>query len=310
VDSAALGIEDGRQASERFDGRFRPEVLVLLDAHRPFLSRDVDRRDLFQPASRGDGRRCAPLRLRGVRVLLGSEDRVLPREVFRRLPHQLPAKRAEESVAIHRVNDFPMAQALAEPHARQEVRGRRHAFGASDQHDLVLAGGDRERPESQRLERRGAGLVHREGRHHVRNSRPVRDLPGRVGAAPRLPRVAEDRFVDRGRRKSRAFERRLRGNHAQVGRRHRCKRAAELADGSPRGAQNENIPHTAMLLQRMGTLLPPLTTPVRGVRSLGVLCSRLEKLQRRSHSDRPRCESRRTPRERERREGSGARSRP
>ena len=236
MNGAVLGIEHGRQASERFDRRFRPRVLVLLDSHRPLLSGDLDRCDLVRPASRGGRGRRALLRLRGVRVLLGSEDRVLPREVFRRLPHQLPAKRAEESVAVHRVNHFPVAQALAEAHAGQEIRRRRHALGASDQHDLVLAGGDRERAESQCLERRGAGLVDREGRNRVWNSRPVRDLPGRIGPAARLPRVAENRLVDRRWRKSRAFERRLGRDHAQVRRRHRRKRSAEPADGSPGGA--------------------------------------------------------------------------
>src|ERR1700680_74752 len=59
----------------------------------------------------------------------------------------------------------------------------------------------------------------------------VRALRGLIRSPPRLPRVPEDRLVDRGRGQTRPLDRRPRGHLSQVGGAHRSKAATELADG-------------------------------------------------------------------------------
>ena len=244
VNGAAL-LEHRGQLRDRLGRRVGAGMLVALDLDSPLLPRHGDRRDLVGKESGPESLGRAPLRLDRVRILLDAQDSVLPREVLRRLPHELAAQGAEEAVAIHSVHDLGMAHPHAEPRARQQIRRGRHALGPAGEDDLVLAGRDGERAERDRLQGRRAGLVHRERRDRIGHSRTVRDLPGRVGAAACLSRVPEDRLIHGRRGEPRAFEGRSGRRLPQLCGAHRGEHPAELSDRRPRRRQYEYRPQAA-----------------------------------------------------------------
>jgi hypothetical protein len=61
-----------------------------------------------------------------------------------------------------------------------------------------------------------------------------------------LARVAEDRFFHLRRLHSGAFERRVRGDHAQISGGERGERASKLADGRADGGEDVHVVHEGL----------------------------------------------------------------
>lgn len=91
-----------------------------------------------------------------------------------------------------------------------------------------------------RLQSRGAGLIHRICRNSLRNTAAHRDLTRNVGTAACLARISDDRLFDLLRRYPCAIERGLRGYYSHVGRSHVSERAAKLTDRRAYGGEDED----------------------------------------------------------------------
>jgi hypothetical protein len=110
------------------------------------------------------------LRSQGERVLLLARDAVLLGDVLRGDAHVVLVVDVPQAVDDHRVDQLPVAHALAVARVRQHVRRHAHALLAPGDHDLRVAVADGLRREHHGLEARAAHLVDGHRRHRVRQA--------------------------------------------------------------------------------------------------------------------------------------------
>jgi len=127
-------------------------------------------------------------------ILLFARNLVLLGENFGGLAHDHFRQRAEEAIAIHGVDEFLIAEAVAPASALEVIRNSRHGFGAAGEHAIEIAGGDFLEAEGDRLEARGTCFIDGVGRGPLRHAAADGDLAGGVRASAGLASVAEDRF--------------------------------------------------------------------------------------------------------------------
>src|SRR5438445_448655 len=89
----------------------------------------------------------------------------------------------------------------------------------------------------------GAIHVHGVGGTFFRNAAADGNLPGDIGPAPGLPRIAENGLLHLLARHSGALQRCPGRNRAHIRRRLRGQRAAKFADRRANGGEDENFPH-------------------------------------------------------------------
>ena len=165
---AAGLVERGPQAGQRFGAGLLVDELVGREHDRvALLLRDRDRHDLVLEAAgflRGGG-----LLLRGQRerVLLLARDAVLLGHVLGRDAHVVLVVHVPQAVGDHRVDQLPVAHALAVARVVQHVRRQAHALLAAGDHDLAVAVADRLRGQHHGLQARAAHLVDRQRRHRL-----------------------------------------------------------------------------------------------------------------------------------------------
>ena len=122
-----------------------------------------------------------------------------------------------------------------------EIRHAAHRLDTPDDHHARLAERDRLGTARDRLQAGRARLVHRLGRHGVRQPGAPATLPGRIRPRPRLPRVSNPDIVDVLRPDAGPMQRGSRRHRTQFRRMDPPQRSAVLADGGTRRAQDDDI---------------------------------------------------------------------
>jgi hypothetical protein len=209
VHGAVLRIEDGRQLRERLERRVGSRVLIRVDARGPFFP--AISTGAISSANRPDdaaspARRCDLERVRRPARRGGSRTRG---QGLGRLPISWPQSGQRKP-----------SRYMASTSSACPSGGRTGRAGAGTASPTCTPFRRRERrrsrrrrsrePESERLQRGGACLVHRERGHRVGNARPSRHLAGRVRPAARpAGRVRRSSRRSRGRQAG-TFDRGLR----------------------------------------------------------------------------------------------------
>ena len=161
----------------------------------PFLSRTVDRNDFGFETALGGGASRALVAFKREGVLLFPRNLVLLGEHLGRFAHDQLRNRADESVAIHSVDQRLIAE-LESPAALDQVRHAAHRFRAARDDDLSAARENFLPAEHDRAQSRRARHVHRERGHVVAKPRAPGDLPRGIRAHASRSGVAENHFVD------------------------------------------------------------------------------------------------------------------
>ena len=136
-----------------------------------------------------------------------------------------------------------MSQAQTPARAVEVIRQPRHALRAACQHAIQIALRDLLEPQRHGFHPAGAGHVHGVGGNFFRNAAADGNLPGDIGPAPGLPRIAENGLLHLLARHSGALQRCPGRNRAHIRRRLRGQRAAKFADRRANGGEDENLPH-------------------------------------------------------------------
>ena len=117
-------------------------MLVFVDHYVAFAAGHCHRNDLIAEAAFVICDAGAALRFDRVRVLLFARDFVVVGQRLRGRSHHLVRQRAEKSVAIHAVDHFRVAHAIAPARTRQEVGRVRHRLRAAGQKHIRAAEAD------------------------------------------------------------------------------------------------------------------------------------------------------------------------
>src|ERR1700741_1419833 len=104
-------------------------MLVARKRRGSFLTLDGDRDDFRIEASSRDGAGGAGLRHQRKFVLLVARDLVLLGEDFGGFAHHHLGQRAEESIAIHTVDEFLVAETISPARSVEIIRKARHGLG-------------------------------------------------------------------------------------------------------------------------------------------------------------------------------------
>ena len=176
-------------------------------------------------------------------VLVRAADVVRDRDAFGVGAHVAVLDRAPQPVVDGRVDQLAVAEAKAEPGARDEVRGAVHRLHPAGDRELRVARPDLGGGEHDRLEARPADAVDGRGGGAVREARLERRLPGGCLAGAGLEDLAHQDLVDlRCRRvQARALDGRPDRDAAELRGRHGGQRAAELADRRSRRADEIDV---------------------------------------------------------------------
>ena len=230
--------EDRLESGQGLDRRVPPGTLV--DGHDGLAALRVahgDRRDLGLEPTFVDRRDRALVAAQRELVLVLAADLVGDRDALGMGAHVAPLDGAPQPVVDRRVDQRPVAQAIAEAGPGQEVRRAVHALHPARDDHVGVAGPDLGRPEHDGLERRAADPV--DGRRARRDRQPATEgrLAGRCLAGAGLEHLAHEDLVDRDvGRQAAPLDRRPDGDPTELDRRHVGQRAAELADRRPGGA--------------------------------------------------------------------------
>ena len=155
----------------------------------------------------------------------------LARDPRRLLHHVQPVEGRGEPVEDHVVDDFAVAEPVAEARLRQEVRRVRHRLHPPRDDDVVAARTDHQVGDLDGADRRRADLVDRVRRNLLRD--PGRDgrLPGRRLAYARLEHLSHDDVLDLLRFEPRTLERGANRDRSQLGRLQVRKTPTETPNG-------------------------------------------------------------------------------
>ena len=232
----------GLQARERLGAGLLVDELVGGEDDRvALLLRDRERHDLVLEAAAFLRRRRLLLRGEGERVLLLAADLVLLGHVLGRDAHVVLVVDVEQAVGDHRVDQLPVAHALALARAEQHVRRQAHVLLAAGDADLVVAVADRLRGEHHRLQAGAADGIDRQRRHALRQAALDHRLTRRVLARAGREHLAEDDLADLVAREPGALEQAGDHGRAELGRGGLGERAAELADRRAGGGDDDDV---------------------------------------------------------------------
>ena len=184
----------GASSAQLFQIRVWERMFVAAKDGCTFLAFDRYGNKLGVESSRGNRPRGAGLRHQRILILFLARNLVVLGQHFGSLAHYHFRHGTEESVAIHAVHQFLIAQPKS-PARFQIIRKPRHGFRAPCQNATCIAEQNRLVSESNGLHPRSASFVHRECRDFLRHAAAYGNLPRRIWPAPRLPRVAEDGFL-------------------------------------------------------------------------------------------------------------------
>ena len=136
-----------------------------------------------------------------------------------------------QPVAHGRIDERPVAEAIAEAGPGQEVRRAVHALHAARDDDVGVTGADLGGAEHDRLESRAADAVDRRRARRHRQTAAQRRLSSRRLAGAGLEHLAHEDLVDRDvGRQAAPLDRGSDGDAAELDRGDVGQRAAELAD--------------------------------------------------------------------------------
>ena len=140
----------------------------------------------------------------GVRLL--ARDAVLPRQHLGRLSHDQIRQRAEEAVAVHRVDEREVAHLVAPARvfAVDQIRHAAHRLDAAGEHELRLAERIACAPSAIVCKPGRARLIDRLRRRRVRQAGAAAHLSRRIRPGSGLTSVTEKHFVESAARRRRA----------------------------------------------------------------------------------------------------------
>src|SRR5882762_2176829 len=209
--------------------------LTLLSLHR-------HRYDLVLEDARVPGLFGAALRRECHLVHVFPGQLILLRQPLGGLGHGEAALRVLERFPEEVFERGRRPESQAPARTAYHVGGLAHGLRAAGEHRLRFTQENELSAFGDRFEPRATQPVHRDGRDLDRQSRLESDVPGavdRVGG--RLEGVAEDAVAHVGRRDTRALERVLRGDGAQLDRREVFQRAPEGAEAGPDTREEHDV---------------------------------------------------------------------
>ena len=173
LDAWLGSVEGGLEAAEGLERRVAPGSFV--DGHDRLAAlgvADGDRGDLGVEAAGVDGGDRLLVARERERVLVLAADVVLDRDALGVGAHVAVLDRAPQAVVDGRVDQLAVAEAVAEPGTREQVRRLVHRLHAAGDDDLGVAGADLRGGEHDRLQAGAADPVDRRGARPVRQARP------------------------------------------------------------------------------------------------------------------------------------------
>ena len=227
-------VEGWPQAGQRFGVGLLVDELIGGEQDRIALAlRDADRDDLVLEAA---GVLCGTgflLAAQRQRILLLAGDAVLLGHVLGGDAHVVLVVDVPQAVDDHRVNELPVAHALAVAGVRQHVGRQAHVLLAAGDDDVAVTVADGLSGQHHRLQARAADLVDRESRHSLRQAALDHRLARGVLARAGSQHLTQDHFADLLASQTAALEQGFDDGGAQL----RCRRAGEsAAEFTHRGA--------------------------------------------------------------------------
>ena len=228
--------KDRLESGEGLDRRVAPGALVDADDGLAALRvADGHRRELGVETPRVHGRDRIHVTAQRELVLVLAADLVGDRHALGVGAHVALLDGAPQRVVHGRVDDRPVAKAIAEAGLGQEIRRAVHALHAAGDDHVGVTGPDLGGAEHDRLEARAADLVdRRRARRHRQPAEEGRLAGGRLAGAG-LDDLAHEDLVDRGPvRQAAALDRRPDGDPTELDRRdsrpsrHRTCRSASV----------------------------------------------------------------------------------
>ncbi len=180
---------------------------------------------------------------RGERVLALTGDLGLLVVVLGGEPHGDVVERVGQAVVHHRVDQGAIAEAVAGPGPRQQVRRLGHRLHAAGHHDVGVPGPDHLVRQVDRVEAGEAHLVDGVGRHAQGDPAFDRGLPGCDLALPGLEDLAHEHVVHLVRGQSGPRQRLGDGESPQVHGGEAGQRPGQLADGGPSSSDDDGFSH-------------------------------------------------------------------
>ena len=231
-------LKRGLQGGERFDGRARPRILILVHADRGSLFlRHIDGNDLVAERAVAHCLLGAPLAFGSEGVLLGAADPILGCDRLRRVAHVTPFNGAAQALGEHRIDYFAVAHPISPARAFQEVWSVAHRLGAAGDDDIDETGAHALDGMDHRGEARSAHTVDGFGGHLVRKAGLDCGLTGDVHARAGLKHAAEDDLTHSVVGDRRARDRVADDDGAEVGSGEVLECAAEGPDGRAAGRE-------------------------------------------------------------------------
>src|SRR5579872_1342622 len=217
-------------------------MFVTVERLFSFLAFDVDGGNFIAEMAGFDGACGTGLRAESEAILFVASDLVLVGEHLGCFAHQHLGHRTEESIAMHAVDEFLIAQAKS-PAGLEIVWQTRHGFSPARQNAIEIAHGDFLESESDRLESGCAGFVDGVRRNFPGHAAADGNLPSGIWSSAGLPGIAEDGFFHLIGANAGAFHRCFCGHHTHISSGHRGQGAAKLANWRAYSRKNVNVAH-------------------------------------------------------------------
>ena len=231
------GSKIGFERGQRLDRRVAPDRLVELDV--------ADGDDLLREVPGVLRSSSTSLRARRPRVLRLARDLELAGDTRGLHDHVISVEGRGQPVEDHVVENLAVAEPVAEPRIRQEVRRLRHRLHPARDDDIVLAGADHQIGERDRPDRRRADLVDRVGRNLDRDPGTDRGLARRRLPDSGLEHLSHDDVADLDRIDAGALEARPDRDRAELRRRMLREGATEPAERRPDSGDDDGATHCA-----------------------------------------------------------------